>query len=73
MALIFSQTSLSGSLIGSIADTQEVINFCNKHNIVAATEIITNEKLDEVMKLLMVGNDRVIRYVLDIDKSFGRK
>lgn len=69
VALIFPQVSFAGSLIGSIKDTQEVIDFCAQHKIEAATETITWEKLDEVLKTLASGNDRVVRYVLDVEKS----
>lgn len=71
--LIFNGISLSGSLIGSIVDTQEVTDLCAKKKIVAATELITWEKLGEVYKTLSSGNDRVVRYVLDMDKSLGKK
>src|SRR5277367_5153311 len=39
-ALIFARRSLSGSLIGGIAETQEMLNFCGANNITADIEII---------------------------------
>lgn len=69
---MFNGISLSGSLIGSIVDTQEVIDLCDEKKIVAATELVTWEQLGDVFKSLSTGNDRVVRYVLDLDSSLGR-
>ena len=52
-----------------MADTQEVIDFCAEKNIKPEIEVITSDKLDHVFKVLEKGNDRVVRYVLDIDES----
>ena len=70
--MLFRGVILTGSLIGTMADTQEVINFCAEKNIKPEIELITSEKLDNVFKTLETGNDRVIRYVLDIEKSLGK-
>ena len=56
-----------------MADTQEVIDFCAEKNIKPEIEVITSDKLDHVFKVLEKGNDRVVRYVIDMDKSLGRK
>jgi D-arabinose 1-dehydrogenase-like Zn-dependent alcohol dehydrogenase len=66
---MFFQKVLTGSLIGSIKDTQECIEFCDKKNIVPATELVSWHQLNDVFKTLSGGNDRVIRYVLDLEKS----
>lgn len=63
--------AVASSAIGGIKDTQECIDFCAKKNIVPATEIITYDKLGAVYDTLSGGNDRVVRYVLDIDKSLA--
>ena len=65
--------NLTGSLIGTLADTQEVINFCAEKNIKPNVELITADQLEDVYKTLNSGNDRVVRYVIDMDKSLGRK
>ena len=39
-SLIFKRCSLSGSNIGGIAETQEMLNFCGKNNISADVEVI---------------------------------
>src|SRR5215216_6458954 len=38
--LVFKRRSLSGSLIGGIAETQEMLDFCGKHNITSDVEVI---------------------------------
>ena len=38
--LLFGRRSLSGSPIGGIAETQEMLDFCGKHNITADVEVI---------------------------------
>jgi uncharacterized zinc-type alcohol dehydrogenase-like protein len=42
--LIFGRRSLSGSPIGSIAETQEMLDFCGKHNITSDVEVIPIQK-----------------------------
>ena len=70
--LLMKSVGLAGSMIGTLADTQEVIDFCAKNNIQPNVELITADKLDEVYKELLEGNDRVIRYVIDMDKSLAQ-
>jgi len=43
-ALLFGRRSLSGSLIGGIAETQEMLDFCGAHNITADVEVIPIQK-----------------------------
>ena len=43
-ALLFGRKSLSGSLIGGIAETQEMLDFCGKHGITADVEVIGIER-----------------------------
>lgn len=67
--LLFKNLSLAGSMIGTMAETQEVIDFCAEKNIKPQIEIITWDKIDVVFDILEKGNDRIVRYVLDIEKS----
>ena len=69
VTLLMNQIGISGSLIGTLADTQEVIDFCAKHNIVPNTELITWKQLDKTYDTLRQSNDKVVRYVLDIEES----
>jgi uncharacterized zinc-type alcohol dehydrogenase-like protein len=63
--LIGGRRSLAGSMIGSIKETQEMLDFCGKHNIVADIEIIPiqgiNEAYDRVVK-----SDVRYRFVIDM-------
>ena len=61
--------SISGSMIGSIAETQEVVDFCQAMAIFPETEEIGSEKLDHVFGLLRQKNDSAKRYVLNVSKS----
>jgi len=45
--LILGRRSLAGSLIGGIAETQEVLDFCAEHGIASDIEIIPIQKIDE--------------------------
>src|SRR5450631_264869 len=45
--LIFRRRSLSGSLIGGIAETQAMLDFCGKHNITTDVEVIPMQKVNE--------------------------
>ena len=61
----FSRKSVAGSLIGGIADTQEVLELCAKHNIGPDIEIIPIQKINEAFKALENGDVR-FRYVIDM-------
>jgi uncharacterized zinc-type alcohol dehydrogenase-like protein len=43
-SLIMGRRSLSGSMIGGIAETQEMLDFCGEHNITADIEVIPIQK-----------------------------
>lgn len=60
--------SFSGSNIGGIAETQEVIDFCADHNITADIELISVDQLDEAFERLEKG-DVKYRFVIDIVSS----
>lgn len=66
--VIFGRKSVSGSLIGGIAETQEMLDFCGKHNIVADVEVV---KADYINKALdrMFKADVKYRFVLDVEAS----
>lgn len=57
--------SFSGSNIGGIAETQEVLDFCKKHNIVADVEVITPNQINEGFERLEKG-DVKYRFVIDM-------
>jgi len=65
-ALLFKRRSLSGSLIGGIAETQEMLDFCGKHNITADVEIIPIQKVNEAYERLLKAD---VKYRFSIDMS----
>ena len=64
-ALIFGRRSLSGSLIGGIAETQEMLDFCGKHNITSDVEVIPIQKVNEAYERL-VRSDVKYRFSIDM-------
>ena len=64
-ALIFGRKSVSGSLIGGIKETQEMLDFCGKHNITADVEVIPIQKINEAYER-MVNSDVKYRFSIDI-------
>ncbi|NTV14833.1 MAG: NAD(P)-dependent alcohol dehydrogenase [Desulfobulbaceae bacterium] len=69
-ALIFGRKSLSGSLIGGIKETQEMLDFCGQHNIVADVEIIPIQKVNEAYAR-MVKSDVKYRFSIDMASLKG--
>lgn len=64
-SLISTRRSLAGSLIGGIPETQEMLNFCSKNNIVSDIEIIQIQKIDEAYKRIL-NSDVRYRFVIDM-------
>jgi uncharacterized zinc-type alcohol dehydrogenase-like protein len=64
-ALLFGRRSLSGSLIGGIAETQEMLDFCGTHNITADVEVIPIQKVNEAYERL-VKSDVKYRFSIDM-------
>jgi len=58
------QLSLSGSNIGSIKETQEMLDFCGEHNIVSDVEIISATQINEAYERV-VNSDVRYRFVID--------
>ena len=65
-SLIFGGKSLSGSLIGGIAETQEMLDFCAEHNIVSEVEMIKIDYLNEAYERLL-KSDVKYRFVIDME------
>jgi len=63
-ALIFKRRAIAGSLIGGIAETQEMLDFCAKHGIVSEIEMIPIQKIDEAYGR-MLKSDVKYRFVID--------
>ncbi len=62
--LIFGRKAIAGSLIGGIAETQEMLDFCAAHKIVADIEMIPIQKIDEAYDR-MQKSDVKYRFVID--------
>lgn len=67
--LITNRRSIAGSLIGGIAETQEMLDFCGKHNITADIEIIPIQSINEAYERMLKSDVRY-RFVIDM-KSLG--
>lgn len=65
-SLIPYRRSFAGSMIGGIAETQEMLDFCGKHNIVADIEMINIQQINEAYERLLKG-DVKYRFVIDMD------
>jgi len=63
--LIFQRRSLSGSLIGGIRETQEMLDFCAKHGIVCDIEVIPISAINEAYERMLKSDVRY-RFVIDI-------
>jgi len=64
-SLILGRRSLSGSPIGGIAETQEMLNFCGKHNLTADVEVIPIQKVNEAYDR-MAKSDVKYRFSIDM-------
>jgi len=66
MGLLFKRRSVSGSLIGSIAETQEMLDFCGEHNITADVEVIAIQQINEAYERLLKSD---VKYRFSIDMA----
>ncbi|BAU13008.1 alcohol dehydrogenase [Leptolyngbya sp. NIES-3755] len=65
-SLIMGRRNLSGSLIGGIAETQEMLDFCGKHNLTADVEVIPIQKINEAYDRLLKSD---VKYRFSIDMT----
>jgi len=63
-ALIRGRRSVSGSLIGGIAETQEMLDFCAEHGVLPEIEVITPDYINEAYDRV-VASDVRYRFVID--------
>jgi len=64
-SLIMGRRSLAGSLIGGIKETQEMLDFCGKHNITSDIEKISIDKVNEAYERVIKSDVRY-RFVIDM-------
>ncbi|UHG93722.1 NAD(P)-dependent alcohol dehydrogenase [Spirosoma oryzicola] len=66
MEIAMHRRSVSGSLIGSIKETQEVLDFCAEHSILPDVEMIPMQDINKAYERMMDEEVR-FRYVIDMD------
>jgi alcohol dehydrogenase (NADP+) len=59
---------LAGSVIGGIQETQELLDFCGKHHILATIEIIPIDQVNKAFERMVKG-DVKYRFVIDLKKK----
>ncbi|MDX2154109.1 MAG: NAD(P)-dependent alcohol dehydrogenase [Bryobacteraceae bacterium] len=64
--LIFGRKSLSGSPIGGLQETQEMLDFCGQHGITADVEVIAIQKVNEAYERLLRSD---VKYRFSIDMA----
>lgn len=63
--LLLRRRSFSGSLIGGLPETQEMLDFCGQHNITCAIEMIRMDQINEAYERMLKG-DVKYRFVIDL-------
>ena len=63
-SLIMKRRALAGSMIGGIPETQEMLDFCAEHDIVADIEMVRAEDVNEAYERMLKG-DVKYRFVID--------
>jgi alcohol dehydrogenase (NADP+) len=66
LSLIMGRRTLSGSPIGGIAETQEMLDFCGKHNVTADVEVIPIQKVNEAYDRMLKSD---VKYRFSIDMA----
>lgn len=66
MSLIFKRRSIAGSLVGGLPETQEMLNYCVKHNITSDVEVISIDQINHAYERMIQG-DVKYRFVIDLN------
>lgn len=66
--MVFRRLSISGSSIGSIKETQEMLDFCGRHHITADSELIAGEEIENAYARMLKGDVRY-RFVIDMQAT----
>jgi alcohol dehydrogenase (NADP+) len=67
-SLIFGNKVLAGSVIGGIPETQEMLDFCARHNVTSDVEVITPDRIEEAYDRT-VKSDVRYRFVIDMQNA----
>jgi len=70
--MIMGRKSVAGSVIGGIAETQEMLDFCGKHNIVSEIEIINMQDINTAYERMLKSDVRY-RFVIDMASLKNQK
>ncbi|MEL1243054.1 NAD(P)-dependent alcohol dehydrogenase [Flavobacterium sp. DGU11] len=68
--MILGRKTVAGSVIGGIAETQEMLDFCGKHNIVSEIEVIKMQDINEAYERMLKSDVRY-RFVIDMASLKG--
>ncbi len=68
--MILGRKAVAGSVIGGIAETQEMLDFCGKHNIVSEIEMIKMQDINEAYERMLKSDVRY-RFVIDMASLKG--
>jgi len=71
LPLIFQRLSFAGSVIGGIANTQEVVDLCAAKGIYPVVEVVPVWDINRVYEMLDCGNDSGVRFVLDLQGTLN--
>ena len=71
-SLTNARRSLAGSSVGGIRETQEMLDFCSKHNIACDIELVPIQKVNEAYERVLRSDVRY-RFVIDIANSLSCK
>jgi len=66
--MVFRRLSITGTSIGSIQETQQMLNFCGQHNITADVEMILGDEVETAFER-MLTSDVKYRFVIDMQKT----
>lgn len=69
--LIFGKRVVKGSMIGSMKETQEMMDVCAKHNITCDIELVRTDQINEALHRL-TNNDVKYRFVIDIARQSSK-
>ncbi|MEZ4802586.1 MAG: NAD(P)-dependent alcohol dehydrogenase [Gelidibacter sp.] len=64
--IIMGRKKIAGSLIGGIKETQEMLDFCGKHNIVSDIELISMKDINKAYERV-INSDVKYRFVIDME------
>jgi len=70
--LIYKRRRIAGSIIGSVSETQEMLDFCARHAVASDVELIPMQRIDEAYER-MLRNDVRYRFVIDLQSLRSAK